>query len=157
MPITVKIKEIVQEMEFSSDESTSWCDLKTGQLLWVPEEAFRMAEEPHRTHGDPEQEEEEFVEWARKILQDKTGYLPLPSKWEINEYRIMEKFIDSLPDETVRNDLYRAIRGKGAFRTFKDRVCDLEVRQAWFDYRERAFRKIAIDWCEENGILFLEE
>lgn len=156
MPITVRLKEIVQEMEWSSDESTSWCDLKTGQLLWIPEEAFRMAEEePHRTPGDPE--EEECVEWARKVLEDETGYCPLPSRWEINEYRIMEEFIDSLPDETVKNDLYRAIHRKGAFRTFKDRVCDLGVRQDWFDYRERAFRKIAIEWCEENGILFLDE
>ena len=156
--LTVKLKEVIQEMEFSSDESTSWLDLKTGQLLCVPEEAFRMAQKPQRTSELSEQDEDEvFVEWAGKILQNKTGYLPLPSRWEINEYRIMEDFINSLPDETVRHDLYRAIRGKGAFRVFKDRVCDLGVSPAWFDYREKAFRKIAVNWCEENGILFLEE
>ncbi|MHB8422794.1 MAG: UPF0158 family protein [Leptospirales bacterium] len=157
MAIIVKLKENVQEMEFSSDESTSWLDLKIGQFLWVPDESFRMAEGSHRTTGEPEQEEEESVEWARKILQDETGYVPLPSRWEIDEYRIMEDFIDSLTDETVRNDLYRAIRGKGAFRTFKDRICDLGVREAWFEYREAAFRKIAVEWCEEHGISFLEE
>ncbi len=142
MPITVKLKELVQEMDWSSDESTSWLDLKTGELLCVPEEAFRVAQEPHQQPG---------------LLEDEAGYLPLPSRWEINEYQIMEEFIDSLPDETVRNVLYRAIRGKGAFRMFKDRICDLEIRQDWFDYRDRAFRKIAADWCEVNGVLFLED
>uniref|UniRef100_A0A7C3LW11 Uncharacterized protein n=1 Tax=Leptospirillum ferriphilum TaxID=178606 RepID=A0A7C3LW11_9BACT len=156
MPITVKLKEIIQEMEFSSDESTSWFDLNTGQLLWVPDEAFRMAEEPERVSALPDPEEEESVEWARKILQDEDGYVPLPSRWEINEYRIMENFIDSLSDETVRNALYRAIRGKGAFRAFKDRIDDLGVREDWFGYREAAFRKIAVEWCEEHGISFLE-
>ncbi len=154
MPITVKLKELVQEMDWSSDESTSWLDLKTGELLCVPEEAFRVAQEPHQQPGLME---DEFVEWAKRILEDEAGYLPLPSRWEINEYQIMEEFIDSLPDETVRNVLYRAIRGKGAFRMFKDRICDLEIRQDWFDYRDRAFRKIAADWCEVNGVLFLED
>lgn len=157
MPITVKLKEIVQEMEFSSDESTSWCDLKTGQLFWVPDEAFHMAEDPERVSALLDPEEEESVEWARKILQDEAGFVPLPSRWEINEYRIMEDFIGSLPDEKIRNALYRAIRGKGAFRAFKDRIDDLGVRQDWFDYRDAAFRKIAIEWCEEHGISFLEE
>lgn len=44
MPITVKRKVIIQEMAFASDESTAWCDLDTGQLHWIPDEAFRMAE-----------------------------------------------------------------------------------------------------------------
>lgn len=152
----VKLKEIVQEMELSSDESASWLERATGQLLWIPEEAFCLAEDPDRSPVGPEETEEESVEWARKILMDEEGYLPLPSRREIDEYRIMEDFIASLPDEKIRNDLYRAIRGKGAFRIFKDRICDLGVRQAWFDYREAVFRKIAVEWCEEHGVLFQE-
>ena len=46
-------------------------------------------------------------------------YLPLPDRFEINEYQIMERFCLSVDDEDMRDDLCDAIRGRGAFRSSK--------------------------------------
>jgi len=48
--------------------------------------------------------------------------LPLPDRFEMPEYQIMERCCLSLGDEEIRGDLCDAIRGRGAFRRFKDRV-----------------------------------
>lgn len=92
------------------------------------------------------------MEWAREILSEEEKFVPLPSRCDIHEYRIMKDFIASLADVSRREDLFRTIRGKGDFRYFKDRIDELDLREEWFRYRGDALRSIAIEWCAENGI-----
>ena len=79
-------------------------------------------------------------------------YIPLPGQYEINEYRIMEEFIYDLPEGRNQDTLERAIQGRGAFRRFKDRLFDLNLEQKWYDYRDRAYERIAKEWCEKYNI-----
>ena len=83
-------------------------------------------------------------------------YLPLPDRFEINEYRIMERFCDSVNDDDIRDDLCNAIRGRGAFRRFKDRVHAYGMAEVWYRYRDAALREIALAWCEEHRIPYTE-
>ena len=78
--------------------------------------------------------------------------LALPDSFEIHEYKMMERFASNHPDERVSDQLLDAIRGRGAFRRFKDTVFRLGVRDEWFEYRDRRYEEIARDWCERNGI-----
>ena len=48
---------------------------------------------------------------------------------ESHEYSIMERFIWSLPEGTIQDRLENAIRGRGAFRRFKDSICWLGIEQ----------------------------
>lgn len=79
-------------------------------------------------------------------------FIPLPGQYEINEYRMMEYFIYELPAGRIRDVLEQAIRGKGAFRRFKDRLFDLEMEQEWYKYRDVCYEKIAREWCENIGL-----
>uniref|UniRef100_UPI000E4679D7 UPF0158 family protein n=1 Tax=Coprococcus sp. AF21-14LB TaxID=2292231 RepID=UPI000E4679D7 len=79
-------------------------------------------------------------------------YIPLPGQYEINEYRIMEEFIYDLPEGRNQDTLERAIQGRGDFRRFKDRLFDLNLEQKWYDYRDRAYERIAKEWCEKYNI-----
>lgn len=79
----------------------------------------------------------------------------LPSSYQINEYSIMEDFIDSLDIEHKQNRLYNAVRGKGAFRKFKDAIYSNGVESLWYTYRENHFKKIAIEWCNINNITYI--
>jgi len=79
-------------------------------------------------------------------------YLPLPDRFEINEYHIMERFCLSVDDADIREDLCDAIRGRGAFRRFKDRVQVYGMAEDWYRYRDAALREIARAWCEAHGI-----
>ena len=46
-----------------------------------------------------------------------------------------------------------SLRGKGAFRRFKDTVFYLGIRDDWFAYRDKRFREIAERWCVDNNLL----
>ncbi|WP_241993815.1 UPF0158 family protein [Mesobacillus foraminis] len=50
----------------------------------------------------------------------------------------------------------RAIRGKGAFRRFNDNIINFQLEEQWYSFRERCFRQIAISWCKENQIDYME-
>ena len=84
-------------------------------------------------------------------------YLPLPDRFEINEYHIMERFCLSVDDADIRDDLCDAIRGRGAFRRFKDQVQVYGIAEEWYRYRDAALREIAEAWCEAHGIPYTEE
>ena len=92
---------------------------------------------------------------ARDILET-DHYLSLPDRFEINEYSIMERFCLSVDDEDLRDDLGSAIRGRGAFRRFKDRMQLYGMAEEWYRYRDAALREIAVVWCEAHGITYTE-
>ena len=80
----------------------------------------------------------------------------LPTQYEINEYQIMVDFIDTINDLEIRNNLYRLIQGKGAFRRFKDYCIEVNIIQDWYNYREEKYKEIAINWCKENDLKYKE-
>jgi hypothetical protein len=77
-------------------------------------------------------------------------------RFEIHEYSIMERFCLSVDDEDIRDDLCDAIRGRGAFRRFKDRIQAYGIAEDWYRYRDEALREIAMAWCEEHDIPYTE-
>jgi len=92
---------------------------------------------------------------ALDIIVNWDKYIALPDKYDINEYSIMENFCFSLDNEKIMNELLYAIRGRGAFRRFKDKVQRLGIQQQWDNFREEAFKEIAIEWCEYNNIPYI--
>ena len=72
------------------------------------------------------------------------------------EYSIMERFCLSVDNEDIADDLCDTIRGRGAFRRFKDRIQAYGIAEAWYRYRDAALREIAVAWCEEHGIPYTE-
>ncbi len=87
---------------------------------------------------------------------DEHGFYRLPTQRDINEYGIMEEFIDS-PSGPAHDRLSTAISGRGAFRRFKDEVHHLGLDQNRYSRRDKAYRNIAVAWCEENDINYTEE
>lgn len=78
----------------------------------------------------------------------------LPTQYEINEYSMMEEFIETIEDARLYNQLQIAINGKGAFRRFKDTCINYEIIDDWYKYRNDKYKEIAIDWCNKNNIKF---
>lgn len=52
--------------------------------------------------------------------------------------------------------LYSAIKGKGAFIRFKDILIRFGIEQKWYDFYEGVLSGIAISWCEDNDVKYLE-
>ena len=76
----------------------------------------------------------------------------LPTRYEINEYSMMESFIETIDDKTIHNQLLIAINGPGAFRRFKDTCLNFDIIEKWYKFRDEKYKKIAIDWCNKNNI-----
>jgi len=66
----------------------------------------------------------------------------------------MKDFSLSVESDSIREDLLRAIRGAGAFQNFKGTLRQHGIESGWFAFRTEALRQIALDWCEENQIVW---
>lgn len=57
-------------------------------------------------------------------------------------------------DTSCRSSL---AKGGGAFRRFKEGIYRLGLLEAWNEYRDRALRRIAKEWCEEDNLEYLDD
>src|SRR4029453_3031890 len=154
MTIQVKLQDILEGMDFQSDEQPSFLNLSTGEVASITDEELCAAD-----HDAPLEDFQELQHDAIRIAKDiveTDHYLPLPDRFEIHEYSIMERFCLSVDDEDIRDDLCNAIRGRGAFRYFKDRIHAYGIAEEWYRYRDAALREIAVAWCEAHGIAYTE-
>ena len=154
MAVTVKLTDIIEGLEFQSDEGSSHLNTTTGEVVYVTDEELRAAEEKEPLDDFPAWQHE-AIRIANDILET-NYYLPLPTKFDIHEYRIMERFCYSVDDDDMRDALCNAIRGRGAFRYFKDKIHAYGIADDWYQYRDESLREIAIAWCEENGVRYTE-
>src|SRR4029453_3446214 len=154
MTTPIKLREIIEGMDFQSDEQSSFLNLTTGELCSTTDEKLRAAENDEPLEDFPEWQHD-AIRIAKDIVET-DHYLPLPDRFEIHEYSIMERFCLSVDDEDIRDDLCNAIRGRGAFRYFKDRIHAYGIAEEWYRYRDAALREIAVAWCEAHGIAYTE-
>ena len=152
--LRVKLSDLIEGMDFQSDECFSYLNTATGEVVSVTTEELRAVEEDAPLEDFPAWQHE-AIRIAGEILET-DHYLLLPDRFEINEYRMMERFCLSVDDEDIRDDLCNATRGRGAFRYFKDRMHAYSIAEEWYQYRDAALREIAIAWCEEHGIPYTE-
>jgi hypothetical protein len=152
----VSLKSVVNEMDVISDDVTAYINKKTGELCAVSEEEANIIEAGN--------EDDEFIpEWQKEILPkvrevlESDDFVALPDQFEIHEYSIMERYCLSLSDEGLQDGLFRAIRGSGAFRRFKDAIHRKEIQDDWYHFRNEVLKSIATDFLESEGIDFVDD
>lgn len=155
MSIQINLKEIIEEMEIQFEESRSLLNITTGEIVLVTSEDLRAVEDEKTFDILPEWEQENKM-IAIDVVENFENYIELPTKYEVNEYEIIENFCLTVSDQRKQESLLRAIRGKGAFRRFKDEIIDFEMEEQWYSYREECFKQIAIEWCQENNINYIK-
>ena len=94
-------------------------------------------------------------EWeiAKRIVST-DRFQKLPTNFEVHEWAIMQDFSRSLESDKIREELLHAIHGAGAFRNFKDVLRRHRIEPAWFAFRGETLKQIALNWCEENHIVW---
>jgi len=148
-----RLSDIVDEMEMITDFRNVYLNRRTGETARFSDDDLHAAEHGGDTHGLPDWQAE-LVDQAREVLSS-NDYVELPTSYDIHEYRIMEGFCHSLSDARVRDELLVAIRGRGAFRCFRDAIHRLQIADGWYSHRRRAIRDMAVVWLEENDIEFV--
>lgn len=155
MGIKVKLSDIIDDMEFQSDEHTSLLNIKTGKVIFMDNTFLRKAEDEESFDHMNEWMQEE-MKVAYDIVEHDDNYRELPTSFDINEYQMMEDFCFTVKNEKMRNRLLRAINGRGAFRRFKDTAIELNIIDDWYDYRDEEYKQIAIDYCKDLGLEYVE-
>ena len=151
--VKVNLKKIVEGIEFQGDESQSYLKISSGEIVLFTDEAIAAAESDEDLSVQADWYRES-IEQAREFINHEADYIPLPSKFDFHEYRVMEEFILSLPIEEQRDELLSLIKGKGAFARFKHGLERFLLQEKWYQYRDQALIELAEDWCRENGIEF---
>ncbi len=131
----VKLSEVIDALDFTNDEIEYYYNPDT-------EEIFMS------NIGDFEDlTEDELDELFEKSIM-------LPTRYDINEYEMMEDFAETINDTRLQNQLYISLNGSGAFRRFKDTCINFDIINDWYKFRDERYKEIAIDWCKENNIEF---
>lgn len=122
----VNLDQVILAIDAASDTNKAYYYIPKEEIVWEDDDDFRK--------------------------YDYDDLIPLPDRRDIDDYGNMERFINRVNDEEIKEWLSNAIRGRGAFRMFRAALERFHMLNDWYDYRDRCHRVTAMDWCEENGI-----
>ena len=128
MFLPVKLDGLIQDIEIESEDRSFFLNKNTGEVFPVGLEEMAAAQEKLPLEDFPFWQQE-IIQKAKEILSTE-DYFSLPSRFDINELEIMNRFCRSIADP----------------------VLDSELINHWYEFREAAIREILIDWCEIHGI-----
>lgn len=131
----VKLSEVIDALDFTNDEIEYYYNPDTEEIFMSNIGAFE------------DLNEDELDELFEKSIM-------LPTRYDINEYEMMEDFVETICDTRLQNQLYISLNGSGAFRRFKDTCINFDIINDWYKFRDERYKEIAIDWCKKNNIKF---
>lgn len=170
----VKLTEIEYALESSCDEWGLYLNTKTGKVDLVEDSVFEFVDEYSELLNNPTSSDEEIEalieenrlndladSWDAKSVRELARYEdgtliyiePIDTR---DQYRDMEKFIETIEDDQLRSLLYISIDGQGAFRRFKDALAVIGKLQDYYDYQNSRVTEAAKEWCQDNNIPYEE-
>lgn len=123
----------------------------SGEFVLITDEDRGIIESGEDTSGYPEWHQSTLKE-TRLFLENEDDYIGMPSKFDIHEYSIIERFCYTIENDELRDEMLFRIKGRGAFRMFKDGIQRYDIADDWYCYRQKAFEEIAIGWLEAHNI-----
>jgi hypothetical protein len=148
----VKLVDLVSEIELQIDDTFTFINTKTGEVITLMREEIGAAEDEKPLENFPDWQREN-IKKAISIIEDEDGvYVDFTLRNDYNEYDIVQDFIGTLVDEDIREKMIEAIQGRGAFRRFKDGIIEYGVDKHWYKYKESMIKELVIEWCKEHDI-----
>ena len=130
-----KLSEVIDALEFTNDEIEYYYNPDNGEIFMSNIGEFENLNE------------DELDELFEKSIM-------LPTRYDINEYEMMEDFVETIKDTRLQNQLYISLNGSGAFRRFKDTCINYDIIDDWYKFRDERYKEVAINWCKDNNIEF---
>jgi len=150
--VRAKLSQIVDAIEMSDDQIHAFFDRQAGEVQIISEEDIAAAEDEELAAEAPDWQQD-LIAMARQIEAGPGDrFMPLPDQFDAHEWEMMSKFAFTIEDEAISGQLEDAVHGAGAFRRFKDSVHRLGISDQWYAFRDSCYRRLAIDWCKDNGI-----
>ncbi len=174
-PALRKLKVDLDELETAFDnnlfELHYYLDLHSGKVSLITDEiqkvlediyeelyddgdeTFRHFAEAAKKRGLPDRERELLSE-AHQVEQNLGArYVQVPVADTHEAYDDMQDFIETVEDGVLQEKLWQAIRGRGAFRYFKDMLAEYPIeRERWFKFQDAQVRQRMLSWLTAQGI-----
>ncbi len=129
----IKLSEITDTLYDVSMGTSCYFNTKTNEILWYCD--FNKEESTYT-------EEDEFND----------DIISMFNFYSKNDYDIMQDFIYHISNDSLRNELFNATKGKGAFYRFREIIDYRNITNDWYKFQDDEYKKIAEEWCTDNKI-----
>jgi hypothetical protein len=169
--VNLDLDELAIALDTDFSELHQYLDLETGRIIpimqeisWELEEIYEeiydedgnrvfTLEDYLQRRDDPDWQKEMMLEADRVEQGYGTRYIRVERDDPYGDYQDMERFIGTVEDSHLRERLWNAIRGQGAFRRFKDLlVRHPQVEEAWFEFKDARLQKRVANWLAYHEI-----
>jgi hypothetical protein len=169
--VNVDLDELAIALDTDFSELHQYLDLETGRIIpimqeisWELEEIYEeiydedgnrvvTLEDYLQRRDDPDWQKEMMLEADRVEQGYGTRYIRVERDDPYGDYRDMERFIGTVEDARLQERLWNAIRGRGAFRRFKDLLArHPQVEEAWFEFKDARLQKRVANWLAYHEI-----
>jgi len=124
------LNEIAQELDCGS---TCYYNTKTDEIISIPSFSDMWDEDDFK---------EAFETEFERIEKQKKDLIKLEGLESFESFKIMEQFVDQLPDEALKEELEFVLANKKPFQKFKYLVEESNFRTDWFNFKQNALEKI---------------
>ena len=152
MSVIVSLTKVSEEIDSLVEGFTAYLNTQTGELYSFADDVLISLEVESDDAELPGWEREERAK-AREIC-DSDDWIELPSKVDLHEWDLMEEFSLSIEVSRLREELLNAIRGRGAFRYFKDTIHRHGISEQWYAFRAAGIAAVVADWLDDEGIAY---
>ncbi|HEM4280705.1 TPA: hypothetical protein U1X47_001015 [Streptococcus suis] len=140
--MAVSFQDVVDSLQMISQGDRYYYDSHIDELVYLSVGEFRI-------------ESREGLE--EEIEEDVTGrFVRLPTYYDFNTHIFMELYISDLTDGDLSGRLSRAIRGRGAFRRFKNELERCDRLEEWYAFETQCYKELVLEWCQENKIAIVD-
>jgi len=110
--IILDLNKVAGELDMINSETHMFYNKETGEFDFYNEYMDMEDDIPEKDENDT--------------------WIAAPSQRDIDEYCIMEDFIDTVSDQQKNELLSVSIEGRGAFRRFKDTLYRVDLVDEWY-------------------------
>ena len=124
------IKNIAQELDCGFD---CYYNSKTNEIVTIPNFSHIADEDDFK---------EAFRADLEKVKKHQADFMKIEVLQSFENFKIMELFVEQLPDKKLQAELENVLANKKPFQNFKHKIDLSNFRQNWFDFKQSELEKI---------------
>ncbi len=124
----------------------------SGMRHFIHKESFDLLSYPD-SESETYADMDIFEDTIQEITKHAESYVEVEPISSREAYIIMEDFTDIVHNISKQSALMRALNRPNPFRQFRYALEDIELLDEWYDYKNNAYKNLAVRWVE----MFLEK
>lgn len=170
--LDIDLVELDFALDNSSDETSYYLNLETGEVIPVTQEIQDLLQEiiykvlENRADGEKFDLDSflktlDLKDWQKQVvrevheIQEGLGitFIAIPRRDSYQGYREIKDFVETVNNPQLKERLKQALNGDHPFRRFDDVLkTDSEEKELWFQFQRRSLRERSLKWLADEGI-----